>query len=433
MKDRSEIQGGLLGEFTNADVAAILDMHDLSRSGRAFGNIQSRIDYACYLLGFPPLGLAATIPFDMAWAQGDRNWAFPLADMQLAAKSRRWLNEDFDAILAESRDLPGQAYMSWKQELSTNESKVRDWAFRLKNIEPTASILKSPTTARRNPAWTRDELILALDLYLRHRGSPPRKSSAQVLELSRRLASLASLSSAEIIGDTFRNANGVYMKMMNFMRIDPDYTKDGRVGLGSGSRLELPVWDEFAENPMALASAVKSILARIEHTEIVVDAPTVTKADLDHDLAGQRPEDMTVAALAALEEKFKNADPEVKERVSKYIERGAVGMLVKQHNGHKCQICDTLGVHPLGFKKQNGEHYVEAHHVMPVSLLTTGSLAASNVMTLCPNHHRQMHYGRASVTIEESIFVVEIDYRSIRIPRLFVDPEQPSAQSARPL
>jgi len=30
---------------------------------------------------------------------------------------------------------------------------------------------------RRNPAWVRDELILALDLYLRFAGNPPRKGS----------------------------------------------------------------------------------------------------------------------------------------------------------------------------------------------------------------------------------------------------------------
>ena len=43
----------------------------------------------------------------------------------------------------------------------------------------------------RNPAWTRDELILALDLYLRRRSAPPGKSSTEVLELSALLNRLA--------------------------------------------------------------------------------------------------------------------------------------------------------------------------------------------------------------------------------------------------
>jgi hypothetical protein len=35
----------------------------------------------------------------------------------------------------------------------------------------------------RNPKWTRDELILALDLYLRTHPDPPDKTSKQVSEL----------------------------------------------------------------------------------------------------------------------------------------------------------------------------------------------------------------------------------------------------------
>jgi hypothetical protein len=37
---------------------------------------------------------------------------------------------------------------------------------------------------RRNPVWSRDELILALDLYMRFRPTLPNKASAEVTELS---------------------------------------------------------------------------------------------------------------------------------------------------------------------------------------------------------------------------------------------------------
>ena len=63
----------------------------------------------------------------------------------------------------------------------------------------------------RNPPWTRDELILALELYLRNPASPPDKSSSAVIELSELLNKLGRLLGH---GDNekFRNANGVYMK-----------------------------------------------------------------------------------------------------------------------------------------------------------------------------------------------------------------------------
>ena len=37
---------------------------------------------------------------------------------------------------------------------------------------------------RRNPTWSRDELILALDLYVRFRGNPPGKGSGEIIGLS---------------------------------------------------------------------------------------------------------------------------------------------------------------------------------------------------------------------------------------------------------
>jgi hypothetical protein len=77
---------------------------------------------------------------------------------------------------------------------------------------------------RRNPTWMRDELILALDIYLRYAGNPPRKGSAEIDELSETLNRLG-----RYLGiateDRFRNVNGVYMKLMNFRRFDPAFTQ----------------------------------------------------------------------------------------------------------------------------------------------------------------------------------------------------------------
>src|SRR5262249_14604983 len=68
-----------------------------------------------------------------------------------------------------------------------------------------------------NPDWTRDELIVALDFYLRHGPNPPNKGSKEIIDLSRVLNQLgAKLFRADLRSVTFRNENGVYMKLMNF-------------------------------------------------------------------------------------------------------------------------------------------------------------------------------------------------------------------------
>jgi hypothetical protein len=126
----------------------------------------------------------------------------------------------------------------------------------------------------------------------------------------------------------------------------------------------------------------------------------------------------TLDKLGELEARYLHAGPEVKERVSRSIERGPIGALVKNANGFKCQLCDALGLDPIGFKKRNGEPYVEAHHMMPVSTKQIGSLAASNVLTVCANHHREIHYGCIEVNITDTVFDIVISGKHIQISRL---------------
>lgn len=105
----------------------------------------------------------------------------------------------------------------------------------------------------------------------------------------------------------------------------------------------------------------------------------------------------TESGISRLEADQKSANPVQKERISKYIERGPVGALVKAARAGRCQVCEALGQAPVAFDKLNGEPYSEAHHVIPVSQMVSGSLSHQNIMVLCPNHHRQAHYGDFTV------------------------------------
>jgi 5-methylcytosine-specific restriction protein A len=69
---------------------------------------------------------------------------------------------------------------------------------------------------RKNPNWTQDELILALELFFRlDSPSAFSPSNFQVIALSN---DLNRLRSAEATDEKFRNANGVAMKLHNFSR-----------------------------------------------------------------------------------------------------------------------------------------------------------------------------------------------------------------------
>jgi hypothetical protein len=101
--------------------------------------------------------------------------------------------------------------------------------------------------------------------------------------------------------------------------------------------------------------------------------------------------------IAKLELKYQNASPQVKEVISRQIERGKISSAVKKFYEYKCKVCEALGQIPLSFQKTNGEYYIETHHLIPVANLTQGSLGISNLITVCANHHRQFHYGNIEI------------------------------------
>ncbi|MEA3263527.1 MAG: HNH endonuclease signature motif containing protein [Pseudomonadota bacterium] len=65
------------------------------------------------------------------------------------------------------------------------------------------------------------------------------------------------------------------------------------------------------------------------------------------------------------------------ERVRKRVIKRAKG---------RCEFCGELG-----FRKSDGTHYVEAHHI--ISLAKQGPDTLDNVIALCPSHHREAHFG----------------------------------------
>ncbi|MBB4087450.1 GIY-YIG nuclease family protein [Sphingomonas carotinifaciens] len=108
----------------------------------------------------------------------------------------------------------------------------------------------------RNPAWSRDETILLLDLYLRHPSAEARHP--EVAALSATLRDLASETGTPR-PETFRNPVGIAMKLRNLAQQDPAFQQSGRAGLGHGNRLNAEIWRLLANDPVALAAEVKRV------------------------------------------------------------------------------------------------------------------------------------------------------------------------------
>ena len=156
----------------------------------------------------------------------------------------------------------------------------------LSGVETTmARLLKSlgfdVERRHRNPPWAKEELILALDLYLR--SGLLDDTDPAVMELSRVLNDLT-IHSERPDAARFRNPNGVALKLANFAAIDPNY--DGR-GMTRGGRQDAEVWDQYASDEDSLAAATTAIRERDEPPSVQLAEParphvTVSKVEAQH-------------------------------------------------------------------------------------------------------------------------------------------------------
>ncbi|WP_420210830.1 hypothetical protein ACN8ZM_06895 [Burkholderia aenigmatica] len=118
----SDNQGVIL-PFSNSDAAAVLGMNSRT-DGVAQGNIQSRIDYACFVFGLPPLGLIAAEPYE-TWAELSGESATRGAAILRAARGRIWSDADFDDLLHEIEQMPAQA--PWRESAQVEPDKIKAW------------------------------------------------------------------------------------------------------------------------------------------------------------------------------------------------------------------------------------------------------------------------------------------------------------------
>ena len=107
----------------------------------------------------------------------------------------------------------------------------------------------------RSPAWTRDEVILALDLYLAHQPRIPMVNDPSVIELSAMLNELSSVA-MDKRPENFRSPGSIILKLSNLRALDP---LSDATGLPSVSRTDRETWEEFSLAPDKLAAEVRRI------------------------------------------------------------------------------------------------------------------------------------------------------------------------------
>jgi 5-methylcytosine-specific restriction protein A len=239
-----------------------------------------------------------------------------------------------------------------------------------------------PDNNTRNPPWNRDEPILALDAYVHWNGNPPTKTSTEIHELSQLMNGLQRALGTQR-NPTLRNTNGVYMKLMNFRRLDPAFVSQGKSGLTRGNRLEEQVWNEFHGNPDHLSRVAAAIRESLR--EALGSGSNITQEDLLGD-------------EEAVEGRLLTAQHQRRER-SRKIVAAKKARVLRALGRLACEVCGFDFNQRYGGR---GEGVIECHHTRPLEELGDGTpTRLSDLALLCANCHRVIHAQRPWLTVEE--------------------------------
>jgi 5-methylcytosine-specific restriction protein A len=239
--------------------------------------------------------------------------------------------------------------------------------------EPQGSEPLPPKT--KNPLWTRDQVILALDLYIKHRGRDPGPTHPDVLEVSALLRQMAT----EAGLTTYRNPPGVVMKMMNFRSVDPAFTSKGGKGLDGASKLDKAIWAEFYGKPLELAIEAEAIREG-------------AYAGMDEDTLDD------VQSYQAKEGK-------VSYRYHRTLERDRKVVAIRKATALKLLgklACEGCGFDFAAVYGSRGYGFIEAHHTNPVHAMQEGDVTTPEDLALiCSNCHRMIHKAKPWLTVED--------------------------------
>ncbi|KAB2759530.1 HNH endonuclease [Brucella anthropi] len=220
------------------------------------------------------------------------------------------------------------------------------------------------TQGHGNPHWTRDETLLALDLYLALKGQIPSPKASEILDLSILLRSLPYHAEAAK-QPTFRNPDGVGFKLMNIRQV-----ATGK-GLGNVSNMDRQIWAEFGQRPDEVREIAEAIKAGI----------TVIGSEQLPDVEQELPEGRLLTALHIRRER----NPKVRR------------MLLDNRRaaGFRCEICNLTRP---DLEEPLREAIFEAHHLVPLAEAGERKTKLADLALLCACCHRLIHRAMVSKT-----------------------------------
>jgi putative restriction endonuclease len=216
----------------------------------------------------------------------------------------------------------------------------------------------------RNNNWTREELIIAFNLYCKIPFSKAVKTNPEVIQV------------AELIG---RTPSAVAFKLGNFGSFDEELKKRGIGGLPNTSKLDKVIWDEFNENWEELAYESESLIAKLNAINVEQTA------------------DLELLDIPAGKERNRL----VKQRINQNFFRKAV---LASYNSRCC------------ITKLQVPELLVASHIVPWSVDEKNRLNPRNGLCLNPIHDKAFDKGLITITTDYKVKVSNYLYEFSQDP-----------------
>lgn len=203
------------------------------------------------------------------------------------------------------------------------------------------------------------------------------RNSKEIKTLSKLLRKLKMKLDGKV-NPTYRNPNGVGMKMQNFNHFNPDFSGGGlKGGSNLDQKLLLQYWTD-EESLKKRSTKIREILDG--------DIP-ITKFDDEED-----------ANIAVKEGRILVRLHRTRERNGKIVKRKK-NKVLEEKGVLECESCN------FDFRKtygERGEGYIECHHIKPLSEIETNQKTSLDDLALvCSNCHRMIHRSEPWLSIAE--------------------------------
>jgi 5-methylcytosine-specific restriction protein A len=227
------------------------------------------------------------------------------------------------------------------------------------------------STLPKNSAWSEQEIEAAVNVYLemldyQNRGQPYSKTKVRKDTLS---AQLVNRSPASF---EFRMRN--ITAVMDELRFTP---LKGYIA---------------APNVGRYRSLIRRLLqARLDVDDEIV--PTAVEETLDQQVRSLRKRGL-------IKRPEGNSNPRKVEQADReaFVRDPWVKAWVLQQAAGKCERCDN----PAPFLTKDGQPFLEVHHVIP--LTEHGPDKVENAVAICPNCHRECHFGADIIECREELY-----------------------------